>query len=146
MTLEKLKKTIAEIDGEVVLRSDLAQFGSERAVSRMIKELVVEGVITRIGLGIYAKTVPGKFVNRPVLRTTFAEVGWQACQRLGIEVQLGRAMREYNEGKSTQVPVRIIFNTGQRIVKRKIARGLQQIYFENEISRGLYPSPLEKNS
>ena len=143
-TKERMIKAIAELEGEVVLRSDLAGFGSERAVSKLIRQLIADGAITRISLGVYAKTRPSRFSDGPVLRMDFVSVGWEACQRLGIEVKLGRAAQAYNNRETTQVPVRVVFNTGKRIVRRIISRGLQRIYFENDVNREIYPDPWGK--
>ena len=75
---------------------------------------------------------------------TFAEIGWEALQRLGIDVKLGRAAQANMDGRSTQVPVRIIFNTGQKTVRRIIAFKKQRIYLENDLKRGIYPDPFKK--
>ena len=48
---DRMIRSIARLQGEVILRSDLSKFGSARQVSRCISKLVDGGVIVRIGLG-----------------------------------------------------------------------------------------------
>ncbi len=56
---QRLLRSIAARSGEVVLRRDLAPFGSPAQVSRALNQLVAEGKLVRIGLGVYAKAAPG---------------------------------------------------------------------------------------
>lgn len=142
--LERMVAKIAGMPGEVILRADLVEFGSQSQVTRAIRKLIADGVMVRISNGIYAKAKYSRFADYPILRVTFAEVGWEALQRLGIEVKLGRAAQANLDGRSTQVPVRIIFNTGLKSVRRKIAFKKQQIFLENDLKRGIYPDPFEK--
>ncbi len=131
--LERMKIKIAGIPGEVILRADLVEFGSQSQVTRSIKKLIADGVLVRIGAGVYAKAKYSRFAQKFVPRISFAELAWEALKRLGVNVKLGRAALENISGRSTQVPVRIIFNTGKQRISRKLTWGLQRIYYENDI-------------
>jgi hypothetical protein len=129
---ERMVRSIALRKGEVVMRDDFKTMGSASQVSRALKALIEDGKIIRLGYGTYAKSRPSKLSGKPVARVTLAELGQEALQKLGVTVRLGRAQAEYASGKTTQIPVRTTFNTGQRRITRKITIGISTIRYEND--------------
>ena len=55
---ERLRRWVDQHQGEVVLRRDLRRLGSASQVSRGLRQLVNDGKLVRIGLGVYAKATP----------------------------------------------------------------------------------------
>jgi hypothetical protein len=131
---DRLIRSIALRKGEVVLRADFKAMGSPSQVSRAIKELIKAGRIVRLGYGVYAKARPSTLSGKPVPRVSLEELAQEALERLGVPVQLGRAQADYAEGKTTQIPVRTTFNTGQRRISRKITVGNSTVRYENHYS------------
>ena len=129
---ERMVRSIALRKGEVVMRDDFKTMGSASQVSRALKALIEDGKIIRLGYGTYAKARPSKLSGKPVARVTLEELGQEALQKLGVTVRLGRAQAEYASGKTTQIPVRTTFNTGQRRITRKITIGISTIRYEND--------------
>ena len=128
---DRMVRSIALRKGEVVVRDDFKTMGSASQVSRALKALIDDGKIIRLGYGIYAKARPSKLSGKPVARVSLAELGQEALQKLGVTVELGRAQAEYASGKTTQIPVRTTFNTGQRRITRKITVGISTVRYEN---------------
>ena len=128
---DRMARSIALRKGEVVVRDDFKTMGSASQVSRALKALIDDGKIIRLGYGIYAKARPSKLSGKPVARVSLAELGQEALQKLGVTVELGRAQAEYASGKTTQIPVRTTFNTGQRRITRKITVGISTVRYEN---------------
>jgi len=128
---ERMVRSIALRKSEVVLRGDFESMGSASQVSRALKALIEDGKIIRLGYGIYAKARPSVLSGKPVARVSLAQLGQEALQKLGVTVQLGRAQAAYAAGKTTQIPVRTTFNTGQRRITRKITVGISTIRYEN---------------
>ena len=122
---ERMSRSIALRKGEVVLRADCESMGSASQISRALKELIQAGKIIRLGYGVYAKARPSILSGKPVARVSLAELAQEALQKLGVPVELGRAQAAYASGKTTQVPVRTTFNTGQRRISRKITVGIR---------------------
>jgi hypothetical protein len=58
------------------------------------------------------------------------QIGQSALTKLGIESRPGRAYRELQAGKSTQVPVVAILDVGSTRTKRKLKIGAQEVFFE----------------
>ena len=131
---ERMARSIALRKGEVVLRPDFESMGSASQISRALKALIQDGKIIRLGYGVYAKASPSILSGKPVARVSLAELAHEALQKLGVPVALGRAQANYASGKTTQVPVRTTFNTGQRRISRKITVGISTVRYENNYS------------
>lgn len=131
---ERMTRSITLRKGEVVLRADFDSMGSASQISRAIKELINDGKIIRLGYGIYAKASPSLLSGKPVARVALEELAQEALQKLGVDVQLGRAQAAYASGKTTQVPVRTTLNTRQRRISRKITVGISTVRYENNYS------------
>ena len=131
---ERMSRSIALRKGEVVLRADFEAMGSPSQISRALKNLILAGKIVRLGYGIYAKARPSVLSGKPVPRVSLEELAQEALQKLGVPVQLGCAQTTYAEGKTTQIPVRTTFNTGQRRISRKITVGISSVRYENNYS------------
>jgi hypothetical protein len=102
----KLRERIREIDGPVVMFSDLADLSGKTQISRALKILVNAGELVRIGYGIYAKSFVSPYLDKPVIKGGFQEAALTALNRLGIKWELGKLTKDYNSSASTQVPVR----------------------------------------
>lgn len=131
---QRMARSIALRKGEVVLRADFASMGSASQISRALQELIQDGKIIRLGYGVYAKARPSILSGKPIARVSLAELAQEALQKLGVPVGLGRAQAAYASGKTTQIPVRTTFNTGQRRISRKIAVGISTVRYENNYS------------
>ena len=131
---QRLLRSIAARSGEVVLRRDLAHFGSPAQVSRALNQLVAEGKLVRIGLGVYAKAAPGPISGIPMARQPLGALAAETFNRLGIRWQLGAAQRRYNERLTTQVPWRNTFDTGKRRISRRLQIGKQVVNYENDLT------------
>ena len=64
-------KRIRSLRGEVVLWSDLNDIGSSRQISRVLKECLEDGVLVRIGRGIYAKATQSKYIDEPLIEDDY---------------------------------------------------------------------------
>jgi hypothetical protein len=132
---QRLQRSIAARSGEVVLRRELAGFGSAAQVSRALKQLVAEGRLVRIGAGVYAKAKPGPLSGLPMARQPLGALAAETFDRLGIPWQLGAAQRRYNAGVTTQVPWRTTFDTGRRRISRRLQIGKRVVEYENDLNR-----------
>jgi hypothetical protein len=101
----KILNRIKDISGNVVLRSDFRNFGSYRQISRILDTLIEEKKLVRISFGVYAKAETSKYIEEPILKTSFDAVTKEALNRMNIKWDLTTAQKAYNEGKTTQIPV-----------------------------------------
>lgn len=127
---DRIARSITRRKGEVVLRSEFANMGSDSQIGRALRQLIAQGKIVRLGYGVYAKARPSVLSGRPVPRSDLASLAVEALRKLGVEPQLGRAQADYANGRTTQIPVRTCFNVGQRRITRKITIGKRSVDFE----------------
>lgn len=116
--------------GVVILRSDLSRLGSQSQLTRVLTKLVAAGQLVRVGHGIYAKTRINRFTGRPAPAATFESIAAEAFRRLGISVGPGALTREYNAGRSTQIPMVAVVTTGRRRITRRIQVGSRRVVYE----------------
>jgi hypothetical protein len=102
----KVLKRIENIPGNIVLHSDFRDLGSYRQISRILTALIEERKLVRISFGIYAKAEISEYIEGPILKTSFDAVTKEALNRMNIKWDLTTAQKAYNEGKTTQIPVR----------------------------------------
>lgn len=124
---------IKSIRGSVVLRKDLSDLGSYRQVSRAINKLIEDKKLVKIGSGVYAKTYQSKYSSTPLIKNGTDTTLRAALKRLDIAFEPGSAEKEYNEGKTTQIPVRNIVRLKSRC-RRRIGYKNNELIFEKNIN------------
>lgn len=116
----------------VYLRRDFADLGGYDQIGRALRQVVQDGLLVKIGQGLYAKTRPSALdPTKRTLVASFKETSREALTRLGIKWSPGDAEIAYNQGKSTQIPV-----SGQVVLQsrtsRKISYGSLCLDFQNK--------------
>jgi len=107
---DKLRKKINLITNHVFSRDDLTQDHTNREqlrLNRALRAFIDEGIIIKVAHGLFAKAEPISLPGREpqaMLTDSFEAVATEALDKLGIKWELGSAIRDYNEGKTTQVP------------------------------------------
>jgi hypothetical protein len=129
----KALNRISAINGNIVLREDFANLGSYRQISRVICKFIEQKKLVKIGSGIYAKSYVSEYSGSPLIKNGVHSALREALKRLNIEYEPGSAEKAYNEGKSTQVPVRNIVKLKGRC-RRRIAYKNNKLIFEKNIN------------
>ena len=114
----------------VVLRAELGHLGSNAQVGRVLARLVRAKILIRVSIGAYAKTRVNKFTGELTPAATFEHIARETFRKLGIDVLPGRAARDYNSRRTTQVPVQPVVNTGRCRITRRILVGSRAIIYE----------------
>jgi Family of unknown function (DUF6088) len=105
---QKIEQWIARKKGEdVFLTREFKHLGGEDQVLRVLRTLVEDGHLVRLGYGVYGRATRSRLSGKPILNSPggFSGVARQALDKLGVEWEPTEAERAYNEGRSTQVPV-----------------------------------------
>ena len=105
---EKIEQRIARKKGEdVFLTREFKTLGGEDQVLRVLRKLVDDGRLVRLGYGVYGRAITSRLSGEPILYSPngFAGAARQALNKLGVKWEPTAAERAYNEGRSTQVPV-----------------------------------------
>jgi hypothetical protein len=128
-TLEtRLLNRIDRKRGDVFLRADFDDLGGYDQVGRVLRKIVREGRLVRVGQGLYARARPSITSGEPLPArglTTLTE----ALGRIGIETVPTRLERAYNTGETTQVPTGRVVGVTRR-VRRKVGYGGINLSFE----------------
>ncbi|MFL9889900.1 MULTISPECIES: DUF6088 family protein [Paraburkholderia] len=127
---ERVVRSIAARKSVVVFRSELTGLGSPAHLSRILARLLGNGTLVRVSPGIFAKTRVNRFTGRLAPAATFEEIAAEIFRKLKIDITHGKLAREYNAGKTTQVPMLAVVDTGRRRITRRISLGSRFITYE----------------
>ena len=126
-TLERVRRSIAKGAGSIVLRQDLLKLGSSARIDASLSELMSQGRLVRLGKGVYAKTkLSSNSTRAPIAE--FSELAIEALDRLGVEYELHPAIIDYRNGKSDQVPLRLVVRAKNRS-QRKMSLGVNTLNY-----------------
>ncbi len=124
---------IMRLPGNIVLRSDVNKMGTPRKISRNLKSLINEGKLIKLGYGIYAKTEQNPYLSTNIIKSGFTAASLEALDRLGIKWEPGKFIKDYNEGRSTQVPANFSVRLKTRY-RGTIKDGERILKFEDNIN------------
>lgn len=129
-TLNRIKRSVANRDDGVFLRSEFDQFGSAAQVGRALRQLLLGGALVRLGVGVYAKAKPSVLTGKPIPVRPLEVLAPEVLNKLGIEVLPSRLAQDYNAGRSTQLPAGIVLNIGKRRIARKLSFNGKAVQYE----------------
>ncbi len=125
----KILARIARKNINVFVREDFEDLGGYDQIGRILRGLAREGKLVKLGYGLYAKTKKSTLTGDIIPVKNLPELAREAIERLGLKTVPSYWEREYNAGRTTQVP------TGRRIaVKGRINRkiGYNGVYVSYE--------------
>jgi hypothetical protein len=118
---EKIEKRIARRRREdVFLPREFADLGGEDQVLRVLRNLVRNKRLVRLGYGVYGRAVVSRLSGEAILNSAngFLGAARQALSKLGVAWEPTEAERAYNERRSTQVPVNPVVRIKGRFSRR----------------------------
>jgi len=116
---------------DVFLTREFRDLGGEDQVLRVLRGLVREKRLVRLGHGVYGRAVVSRLSGEPILysRNGFLGASRQALTKLGVTWEPTGAEQAYNEGRSTQVPVNPVVRVKGRF-SRRLRDGSQELVLE----------------
>ena len=129
---ERIEGRIARRRGEdVFLPREFADLGGEDQVLRVLRGLVRENRLVRLGYGVYGRAVVSRISGEPLLYSAngFLGAARQALTKLGVNWEPTEAELAYNERRSTQVPVNPVVRVKGRF-SRRLRDGRQELIVE----------------
>jgi hypothetical protein len=117
----KIEARIARRQAEsVFLPREFHDLGNEDQVLRVLRGMVREKRLVRLGYGVYGRAIVSRLSGEPLLYspTGFLGAAQQALTKLGVKWEPSKAQRDYNEGRSTQVPVNPVVRVSGRFSRR----------------------------
>ncbi|MCK5285199.1 MAG: hypothetical protein KAJ86_06415 [Alphaproteobacteria bacterium] len=130
-TLEsRITIRIARKKCAVFLRSDFDDLGGYDQVGRVLRDLVAKDLLMKIGYGLYAKTRKSTLTGQIIPNKPLPQLAKEALKRLGVKTAPSSMERDYNAGRSTQIPTgRMIAVKGR--VSRRIGYNGAYVNFEH---------------
>src|SRR5258708_33020138 len=126
---EVIETRIARKRGEDgFLPREFRDLGGEDQVLSVLRILVREKRLVRLGYGVYGRAVVSRLSGDPILysRNGFLGAGRQAVSRLGVKWEPSEAEHDYNEGRSTQIPANPVVRIKGRF-SRRLRDGKQEL-------------------
>ena len=104
---ERVEARIMGRRDDAFLTREFTDLGGEDQVLRVLRGLVREGCLVRLGYGVYARAEISRLTGKPMLAAQggFLDAARQALDKLGVPWDLTDFQRAYNEDRSTQVPI-----------------------------------------
>ena len=128
---DKLKKALGRKKAKVFLRADFENLGSNAQLSRALRNLVDEGAMVKIGVGVYAKAKRSALSGKPIPVEPVEFLAPEALKKLGVKVYPSRRTAEYNASRTTPIPAGAVINTGNRRISRQLGFGPTTNEYEN---------------
>ncbi|KAA6316120.1 hypothetical protein EZS27_033524 [termite gut metagenome] len=104
----------------VFVPADFEGISSYPQILRALKLLIKEKQIIRFGYGSYVKAEINPLNNKVYPVQDMISIVQELFNKLKIDWAYSQAVKDYNEGKSTQVPV-----NGLLVIKSRFARKLE---------------------
>lgn len=116
---------------DVFLLADFKDFSDTDQIQRALRALVREGVLMRLGYGVYARAMQSRLSGRMMVDSAngFHSAALQALNKLGVPWEPSESTRAYNEGRSTQIPVNLSVKVKNRF-QRRLSDGHTELRFE----------------
>lgn len=123
----KVQTRVKRSKGSVFLRSDFKDIADYDQVGRALRELVREGLLIKIGYGLYARARINRITGNVMADNPSGPDGVviEAMEKLGVEYQLDDLSRMNLSGDSTQIPAKVKIIPKSTRFTRKIAIGTQ---------------------
>lgn len=103
----RIEARMAQQKADVFLPREFSNLGGGDQVLRVLRGMVREGRLVRLGYGIYGRARISLLSGQPILDSPYglASAARQALTKLGVDWEPTEAEIAYNEGRSTQIPV-----------------------------------------
>jgi hypothetical protein len=128
---EQVEARVAKRRGDAFLTREFLDLGGERQVLRALRELTDEGKLIRLGYGVYGRAEISPITKQPMLAGEgFNAVARRPLDKLKVRWEPPSAEVDYNEGRSTQVPMNPRVRLRGDRFRRKLRYKTMELTFE----------------
>jgi hypothetical protein len=124
---DRVSTRIQRSKADVFVPRDFQDLGDYDQVKRVLRRLVEEGTVTRLGYGVYARLRTNPLTGQPALaaRGGFDGAVRQALGKLEVPWGETRVVRNYNAGRTTQVQANSAFAVRGRFSRKLRYKNLE---------------------
>ncbi len=123
---ERIREYIASSPDAAFLTNEFVRFGSRSVVAYALRKLLEDETLYRAGYGVYtpSRTLTDEpYAGYKIQRFDNSSVAEDFLIKMGVDPKPGLLVREYNEGRSTQVPPYAIIDVGKSRIRRTLFGG-----------------------
>ena len=123
---QRIRAHVASSSDAAFLTSEFLRFGSRAVVARALRKLVEDETLYRAGYGVYtpSRTLTDEpYAGYKIQRFDNSSVAEDFLVKMGVDPKPGLLVREYNEGRSTQVPPYAMIDVGKSRIRRELFSG-----------------------
>ena len=132
---QRLKLALAKRKDDVFLRQEFDRYASKACVAKGLKSLTQEGVLVKLGKGVYAKGKTSILTGKIIPSKPVEVLAPLALKKMGIKIGASKSVEAYNRGETTQIPAGLVIAVGNSRVTRQIGFGNQTIIYEKNKRR-----------
>jgi len=129
---QRLKLALAKLKDDVFLRQEFDRYASKACVAKGLKSLTQEGVLVKLGRGIYARGKTSVLSGKAIPLKPIEVLAPIALKKMGVIVKASSSVRAYNDGKSLQIPAGVMIGVGRSRVSLQIGFGTQKVIYEKD--------------
>lgn len=126
---DKIRYRIKRSKSSVFLLKDFDDLSNKNQVGRVLRELIKQKLLIKIGYGLYSRAKKSNLTDRIIPEKGLIEAGKEALTKLGIKMYPTTYETLYNNFQSTQVPTGRVIGVKSRIT-RKISEGGYSLKYE----------------
>lgn len=119
---DKIRYRIKRSKDTVFLLKDFDDITDRNQAGRILRELIKDKLLMKIGYGLYSKAKIDRIDNEILPERGLIGAGKEALKKLGIKIYPSTYETMYNNFQSTQVPTGRVIGVKSRIT-RKISEG-----------------------
>lgn len=119
-TLEsRVRYRLSRSKDSVFTPKDFLDLSDRDQTGRVLRKLVAEQSLVKIGSGLYAKTKTSSVTGKKIPANPLPDLAKEGLTKIGASVVPSRAELAYNSGKTTQVPTgRVLAIKGKRVARK----------------------------
>ena len=123
---QRIREYVASSSDAAFLTSEFLRFGSRAVVARALRKLVEDETLYRAGYGVYtpSRTLTDEpYAGVRIQKFDNSAVAASFLRKMGVDPKPGLLVREYNEGRSTQIPPFAMIDVGKSRIRRELFSG-----------------------
>ncbi|WP_143272968.1 hypothetical protein [Azospirillum palustre] len=123
--IDRVRRVLRKGRRSVYVLTDFADCGTPSAVRRALRDLERGEEVTKVSLGAWAKLQPSRwFSGERMLTKDPHRIAVETMMRFGYKPRQTPAERDYNEGRSTQVPTGQVIGLDRPTRRKVVVAGM----------------------
>jgi hypothetical protein len=126
---DRISLRLTKSKANVFLPDDFGDLGGYTQVLRALRAQTAAGRLIKLGYGVYAKARTNSLTGKSMIAAPggFQQVAREALSKLRVDWEPSDAAQDYNEGRTTQIPVMPVVKVKDRFSRRLTYQNLELV-------------------